>query len=135
MQGPTTNQIACNNQFFISNNQHQLITTNKAKMFNGRGPIGYTIIWLSMILMIIMIKDCDGWTAACNGSTEAECLALAEEEQEFMMDTEEHKRILAVAKKPAGVIGYGSLDAPKPFCGSDCPGTYARCTTYNRCKK
>ncbi|KAJ0457536.1 putative rapid ALkalinization Factor [Helianthus annuus] len=105
-------------------------------MFNGRRTSTTTILSLSifMLLMMIMIKDCHGWMAACNGSTAAECRVVEDEEQEFMMDTEEHRRILAGNNNKH--LGYGSLQKGSPACGNNCGGRYdpggRKCKLYNR---
>ncbi|GJV07707.1 hypothetical protein Tco_1345363, partial [Tanacetum coccineum] len=57
---------------------------------------------------------------ACNGSPAAECLQL-EEEEEFMMDSEEHRRILS----GTGRLILASLDPQNPACGrTGCGGGY-----------
>ncbi|XP_076953926.1 protein RALF-like 19 [Bidens hawaiensis] len=89
-------------------------------MFNGRASTT-TILSLSIIMLMIIIKDCHGWTAACNGSTAAECQLLVDEDQEFMMDTEEHRRILA---GNGGHITYEALQKNNPACGKNCAGRY-----------
>ncbi|KAL8234086.1 hypothetical protein R6Q59_020186 [Mikania micrantha] len=104
-------------------------------MFNGRTNTT-TVLWLSitMLMMVMMIKHCDGWMAACNdGSTAAECQMLVEEDQEFMMDTEEHRRILA---GNSGHLVYGgALQKGNPACGNNCGGRYdpagRKCKLYN----
>nr|GFB63014.1 hypothetical protein [Tanacetum cinerariifolium] len=86
-----------------------------------------------------MIKDSDGSLAAsCNGSNGAECLQVfVEEEEEFMMDTEEHRRILGQTNKFKG-INYKVLTGGNPACGGKCTGAkYINprgCFTYNRCR-
>ncbi|GJW94240.1 receptor-like protein kinase FERONIA, partial [Tanacetum coccineum] len=52
----------------------------------------------------------------------AECkLVFVEEEEEFMMDTEEHRRILA-GTNGGHRIGYGALQRGNPACGNNCAG-------------
>lgn len=59
----------------------------------------------------------------CNG-TIAQCPTLADhEDQEFLMDSEDHRRILQGGSK-AGGIGYGALMKNKQACGKNCPGAY-----------
>ncbi|KAF5821850.1 hypothetical protein HanRHA438_Chr01g0020271 [Helianthus annuus] len=107
-------------------------------MFNRRTSTT-TILSLSiiMLVMMMMIKDCDGWLAACNGSTAAECLVVEVEEQEFMMDTEEHRRILGtsgphlvydpVLQRPGkGVCGINCAGRVTGGNGRTCSNTYAR---------
>lgn len=78
--------------------------------------------------------------AACNGSAMVDCSQVIEdEEQDFLMDTEEHMRIMEVAKGLP--ITYRALQRAYPGCkGKGCAGDKKRylrreCTTYNRCKK
>ncbi|MDG6100310.1 hypothetical protein EXU34_22960 [Alteromonas sp. ZYF713] len=100
-----------------------------------------TTVFLSLsliILMITMIKECDGSTAACNGSSAAECQVFVEEEQEFLMDTEEHRRILATTTSNS--ISYHTLKQDKPTCpGGDCSASkYIKggrtCKITDRCR-
>ncbi|GJU02530.1 hypothetical protein Tco_1112868 [Tanacetum coccineum] len=88
----------------------------------GTNPICFTttILTITVILMITIIKDCDGSMTACNGSTAAECLQLVsvEQEEEFMMDTEEHRRILGPA---AGFFSGVAFQQPNPACDRNCP--------------
>ncbi|GKA96481.1 rapid alkalinization factor [Tanacetum coccineum] len=85
--------------------------------------------------MIAMIQDCDGYLGTCNGSTAAECkVVFVEEEEEFMMDTEEHRRILA-RTNGGRHIGYGALQPGNPACGNNCAGRYdpggRKCKLYD----
>ncbi|KAL8234063.1 hypothetical protein R6Q59_020163 [Mikania micrantha] len=90
-------------------------------MFSGRTSTSTTIL-IMMLMMVLVIKNCDGWVAACNDSTAAECRMPVDEEQEFLMDTEEHRRILA--GYPPGRLAYKGLDAGNPACASNCGGRY-----------
>ncbi|KAK1421979.1 hypothetical protein QVD17_24786 [Tagetes erecta] len=109
-------------------------------MFNRR-PRTTSILSLSIIMLMVimmMIKECDGWTAACNGSTAAECQVMVDEEEEFMMDTEEHRRMLA--GNGGRHLTYDGLDKGNAACGNNCGGKYApasgrTCKTYDRCKR
>ncbi|PWA56811.1 rapid ALkalinization Factor [Artemisia annua] len=111
-------------------------------MFNGRTSsvcFTTTILSLLIILMATMIKDCDGSLASCNGSNAAECQQVfVEEEEEFMMDTEEHRRILDQTKNSTTTITYDALNPGSPACQPNCAGgKYIKprgCFTYNRCK-
>nr|QBJ05437.1 rapid alkalization factor-like peptide 8 [Taraxacum kok-saghyz] len=109
-------------------------------MFNGRRtPICFTttIMFVSLLLilmMTMMIKDCEA--AACSG-TVAECMVIEGEEQEFLMDTEEHRRILATTNSNS--ISYGSLQSGSPACGDNCAGERynvndRQCKMYERCR-
>ncbi|GJY35617.1 RALF-like protein 33 [Tanacetum coccineum] len=84
--------------------------------------------------MIAMIQDCDGYPATCNGSTAAECEVFVEEEEEFMMDTEEHRRILG-RSNGGRHLGYGGLQPGNPACGNNCAGRYdpggRKCKLYD----
>ncbi|GJT49241.1 hypothetical protein Tco_0975398 [Tanacetum coccineum] len=106
----------------------------------GTSPIiRFTLIVSTTIVVLMIIKDCDGSMTACNGSTAAECLQLVsvEQEEEFMMDTEEHRRIL-VGKNDH--ISLNSLEKGKQGCrGTSCAGKYdpanRKCTLFDRsCK-
>ncbi|GJR71729.1 rapid alkalinization factor [Tanacetum coccineum] len=105
----------------------------------GTSPIiRFTLIVSTTIVVLMMIKDSDGSMTACNGSTAAECeLVHVEEEEEFMMDTEAHRRIL-VGKNDH--ISLNSLEKGKQGCrGTSCAGKYdpanRKCTLFDRsCK-
>ncbi|KAF5766153.1 hypothetical protein HanRHA438_Chr15g0724211 [Helianthus annuus] len=106
-------------------------------MFNERTSTT-AILWLSIIMLVMMmlIKDCDGWMAACNGSTAAECRVVVDEVQEFMMDTEDHRRILEGYNDH---LVYGTaLEKGKGACGNTCTGRVTgggkrqKCTLYDR---
>ncbi|KAI3500663.1 hypothetical protein L1887_36487 [Cichorium endivia] len=107
-------------------------------MLIGRKPICFTTAFLSLsiILMVMMIKDCDGWTAACNGRTTAECQVIKDEEQEFLMDTEEHRRILQETRH----LVNPALDPKNPACFNNCTGDQKynvngrQCKTYENCR-
>ncbi|KAI3500690.1 hypothetical protein L1887_36514 [Cichorium endivia] len=106
-------------------------------MINGRRAIFFTasFLLLSIILMMTMIRDCDGWMMACNGSTTAECQVIEDEEQEFFMDTEEHRRLLATAKSHPH-LSYDVLKRGVVAC-EGCAGakkryTHRGCKTYDR---
>ncbi|KAI3768502.1 hypothetical protein L2E82_19229 [Cichorium intybus] len=107
-------------------------------MLIGRKPICFTTAFLSLsiILMATMIKDCDGWTAACNGSTTAECPFIKDEEQEFLMDTEEHRRILLANRH----LVSGAQNPTTPACFKNCNGNKKynvrgrQCKTYDKCR-
>ncbi|KAI3500687.1 hypothetical protein L1887_36511 [Cichorium endivia] len=95
---------------------------------------------LSIILMMTMIKDCDGWMTPCNGT--AECYRIFEihEELEFLMDTEVNRRILGTANSEP--ITYEGLERNKPVCkGPDCGGEKynakgeRKCEPYDHCNK
>ncbi|KAL8234089.1 hypothetical protein R6Q59_020189 [Mikania micrantha] len=102
-------------------------------MFSGRTSTSTTIL-IMMLMMVVVIKNCDGGVAACNDSTAAECRMLVDEEKEFLMDTEEHRRILA--GYPPGRLAYKGLEAGNPACGSNCGGRYDpaghNCKNYDR---
>ncbi|PWA51037.1 rapid ALkalinization Factor [Artemisia annua] len=101
-------------------------------MFNGRTSSACfttTILSLLIILMVTMIKDSDGSLGSCNGSNGAKCQqVLVEEEEEFMMDTEEHR----------GTLAYNALSGGNTACGRNCGGgQYLKsrgCYTYDRCR-
>ncbi|KVH92637.1 lateral organ boundaries domain-containing protein [Cynara cardunculus var. scolymus] len=86
-----------------------------------------------------MVTDCDGLrgssTAACNGSSLVECRVFEEEAQEFLMDTEEHRRILATTRR----IDYSALQRGYTYCGGNCAGKYnvrgRPCRTYDYCRR
>lgn len=72
-----------------------------------------------------MTNHCDSWDQyadQCNG-TVAECRMLVEEDEEFLMDTEEHRRILAQAN-PKKKLSLDGLDKYNPACGNACTGLY-----------
>ncbi|PWA51035.1 rapid ALkalinization Factor [Artemisia annua] len=102
----------------------------------GTSPICFTttILAITVILMITMIKDCDCSMTACNGSTTADCqLVSVEEEEEFMMDSEEHRRILEAGKDH---LSLASLDPHNPACAPNCGGKLVnagkrKCTLYD----
>ncbi|KAJ0450506.1 putative rapid ALkalinization Factor [Helianthus annuus] len=80
------------------------------------------ILLLSIILM--MINHCEGslssskrYADMCNG-TMALCPTLVEEAEEFLMDNEEHRRILADTNK----ISYDALKKSEPACAKNCQG-------------
>ncbi|MFS8017112.1 putative rapid ALkalinization Factor [Helianthus anomalus] len=80
------------------------------------------ILLLSIILM--MINQCEGslssskrYADMCNG-TMAECPTLVEEAEEFLMDNEEHRRILV----DTNTISYDGLKRNNPACGKNCQG-------------
>ncbi|KAI3500685.1 hypothetical protein L1887_36509 [Cichorium endivia] len=111
-------------------------------VITGRSPVCFTtaILSLSIILMMTMINDCDGWMTPCNGSIEAECIQIFEihEELEFLMDTEVNRRILGTANsKP---IVYKGLQPGNPACsGKNCGGKKynangRKCKPYEHCK-
>ncbi|KAL7604646.1 hypothetical protein Lser_V15G20312 [Lactuca serriola] len=111
-------------------------------LINRRNPVFFTsaLLSLSIILTMTIIRNCDGSMAACNGSAMVDCSQVIEdEEQDFLMDTEEHMRIMEVAKGLP--ITYRALQRAYPGCeGKGCAGDKKRylrreCTTYNRCKK
>ena len=108
-------------------------------MFSGKtNPmcVATTVLSLAVILMITMIQDCDGYLAACNGSTAAECQVFVEEEEEFMMDTEEHMQILETINGGDPVTS-AALNRNNPACKNNCPGRYTGggrgCTFEQRC--
>ncbi|KAI3768494.1 hypothetical protein L2E82_19219 [Cichorium intybus] len=87
--------------------------------------------------MMTTIRDCNGSLEACVGSTAAECLVVEDEEQEFLMDTEEHRRILATTNSNS--ISYGGLQQGNPACGDNCAGEKydvngRKCKTYDQCR-
>ncbi|KAL8234064.1 hypothetical protein R6Q59_020164 [Mikania micrantha] len=103
-------------------------------MYNGRISTTASVrLSIMMLMMVMMIKHCDGWMAACNDSTTTDCPLLANEEQEFLMDTEEHRRILA---GNSNHLSYDSLEAGNPACGNNCGGRYdpagRQCKNYDR---
>ncbi|KAI3669945.1 hypothetical protein L6452_41453 [Arctium lappa] len=109
-------------------------------MANGRSPNRFTTIVLSLsIILTIMIpmKECDRLrlSSSCNGSSLAECQMFAEEEQEFLMATEEHRRILATTTRR---LTYVSLERRNTACSKNCVGKYnvkgRPCRLYQRCK-
>ncbi|CAH1418271.1 unnamed protein product [Lactuca virosa] len=86
-------------------------------IINRRNPVFFTsaLLLLSIILTMTIIRNCDGSMAACNGSTMADCSQVIEdEEQEFLMDTEEHMRTMEAAKGPS--IAYIALQPGNPSC-------------------
>ncbi|KAF5791926.1 hypothetical protein HanRHA438_Chr09g0412151 [Helianthus annuus] len=113
-------------------------------MLNGRS-FSNTILSLSFILMITIIKDTHGSTEACNYGTTAECPVFNEEEQEFLLDTQEHRLVLETTysdglNSNGGSNGkritYKSLNRGKPVaCGSTgCSGKRVN-DVARRCKK
>ncbi|KAL7607036.1 hypothetical protein Lser_V15G20359 [Lactuca serriola] len=109
-------------------------------MFKGRNPIRFTITILSisvLLMMTMIIQDCDGSMVTCKGNTAAECLVIEDEEQEFLMDTEEHRRILQTTNSNS--ITYGGLQRGNPACGDNCAGekydvSGRKCRTYEQCR-
>ncbi|KAJ0457541.1 hypothetical protein HanRHA438_Chr15g0724301 [Helianthus annuus] len=83
-----------------------------------------TIFSLS-IIMLMMIKDCDGWMAPRNSSCgPSECRVFEDDDLEFMMDIEVYRRILSPGggSKPDIHI---SLKKNTPACfNKDCSGAY-----------
>ncbi|KAF5754925.1 putative rapid ALkalinization Factor [Helianthus annuus] len=84
-------------------------------------------IFILSIIMMMMINNCHGslsnhYANQCNG-TITECHPLVEESEEFLMDTEEHRRLLV----EQNVISLGALMADSnPFCSgkNNCAGLY-----------
>ncbi|MFS7947946.1 hypothetical protein Hanom_Chr06g00554151 [Helianthus anomalus] len=81
-----------------------------------------TIFSLS-IIMLMMIKDCDGWMAPRNSSCgAAECRVFEDDDLEFMMDVEVYRRILS----PTGGSQHPttqSQNGGSAACGqNDCSG-------------
>ncbi|XP_022011263.1 protein RALF-like 32 [Helianthus annuus] len=92
------------------------------------------ILLLSVILM--MMNHCEGslsssrkYADECNG-TMAECPTLVEEDEELLMDTEEHRRILAETKK----ITFEALQSGNAACDGNCEGLY-NAKKNNQCLK
>ncbi|KAJ0454661.1 hypothetical protein HanIR_Chr15g0742651 [Helianthus annuus] len=88
-----------------------------------------TCVILLLSIIFMMMKHCEGslsssrkYADECNG-TMAECPTLVEEDEEFLMDTEEHRRILAGYRKPTPKLTYHA-QKPNPVCGKKCPGAY-----------
>ncbi|KAI3503224.1 hypothetical protein L1887_31663 [Cichorium endivia] len=90
-------------------------------------------------IILILINHCDGspslwdqYANQCNG-TIGECPMLVEENEEFLMDTEELARI--VAKKRV----LQSQDRNNPACDKKCQGAYNAgnrpCTNGNYCSR
>ncbi|KAI3699679.1 hypothetical protein L2E82_44110 [Cichorium intybus] len=88
-------------------------------------------------IILILINHCDGspslwgqYANQCNG-TIGECPLLVEENEEFLMDTEELARI--AAKKRVLL----SQDRKNPGCDKKCQGAYNAgnrpCTNANYC--
>ncbi|KAI3503223.1 hypothetical protein L1887_31662 [Cichorium endivia] len=86
------------------------------------------------------INHCDAspssYVDKCNGSV-AGCPTLLEEDDEFLMDTEEHRRILAETKK----MTLAGLDRNSPACGTHCQGDsnydagHRQCGKTNYCQR
>ncbi|KAI3665811.1 hypothetical protein L6452_44446 [Arctium lappa] len=103
-----------------------------------------TILLLSSLIVATMINRCNGFLASsnpfadwCNGTMGAECLtSLVEDDEEFLMDTEEHRRILQGGNN---YISYNGLQSQKPFCNKNgCAGNklYSpgrKCTMEHGC--
>ncbi|KAJ0692503.1 putative rapid ALkalinization Factor [Helianthus annuus] len=80
------------------------------------------VIWLLSVILMMM-NHCEGslsssrkYADECNG-TMAECPTLVEEDEEFLMDTEEHRRILA--KTNTLHIVNGALKKNNPACAQN----------------
>ncbi|MFS8017116.1 hypothetical protein Hanom_Chr15g01376541 [Helianthus anomalus] len=80
----------------------------------SRNTILTCVILLLSIITLIMINHCEGslssskrYADMCNG-TIAECPTLVEEAEEFLMDNEEHRRILDGTNPPH--LSYDSLE-------------------------
>ncbi|KAK1421976.1 hypothetical protein QVD17_24783 [Tagetes erecta] len=104
-------------------------------MFNIQTRTTSIILSIIMLMVImLMIKECDGWTKACNGSTTEECQVMVDEEEEFMMDTEEHRRMLAGNGDHLAYVGV--LQPGNSACGNNCGGRFdpagRKCKLYDR---
>ncbi|KAI3503225.1 hypothetical protein L1887_31664 [Cichorium endivia] len=78
----------------------------------------------------MIINQCDGFSTQCNGNT-TECPSLMADDEEFLMDTEEHRRLLG----QQNTITYPALQKPSICSGSNCAGLYnvkkdRGCTNY-----
>ncbi|KAK1423361.1 hypothetical protein QVD17_18660 [Tagetes erecta] len=103
----------------------------------------FTCVILLLSIIIIMINHCEGsllsssskkYVDECN-DTMAECSTMVEEDEEFLMDSEDHRRILAETR----TITYEGLDQTNPACGGNCEGSYnvqhRQCLTTYRCQR
>ncbi|KAI3665812.1 hypothetical protein L6452_44447 [Arctium lappa] len=110
----------------------------------------HILLLSSIILIMMMINHCHGFPSSsfnykyapdhCNG-TLAECpTSLLEEEdsgEEFLMDTEEHRRILQGQKR---YISNDGLQRAPVGCGNYCAGFrfknvgHRKCTTEFHCE-
>lgn len=104
------------------------------------------ILLLSSIIVTMMIHHCNGFLVSsnsfsddqCNGTMGAGCpTLLLEEDEEFLMDTEEHRRIL----QGQNTLSYNGLQPQQPFCKTNgCSGRKLynagrTCTLANGCAK
>ncbi|KAI3768495.1 hypothetical protein L2E82_19220 [Cichorium intybus] len=102
-------------------------------MFNRRSPICVITSFLSLLsitLVMTIIRGSDGSMAVCNSSTMAECQVFEDEEQEFMMDTEEHKRMLATAQSD-NLVYNKALIPPNLACHGNDNGCVGLKIKYN----
>lgn len=78
------------------------------------------VFFTCLIFLPSIINLCEGFAISqCNGTMD-ECSTLMEEDEEFLMDTEEHRRILTGNTN----IIYKSLQKP-PICDpKHCEGLY-----------
>ncbi|MFS8017117.1 hypothetical protein Hanom_Chr15g01376551 [Helianthus anomalus] len=79
-----------------------------------------TCVIFLVSVILIKINHCEGSLLSskrcadmCNG-TVAKCPTLVEDDEEFLMDTEEHRWILG--GKPTGHLSYGGLKNTKTAC-------------------
>ncbi|KAK1423362.1 hypothetical protein QVD17_18661 [Tagetes erecta] len=115
------------------------LDTMKMATHASRNTI-FNLFTCVILLLSIMINHCEGsllsskkYANECNG-TMAECPTLVDEDDEFLMDNEDHRRILAATR----TISYDSLKT-NPACGGNCGGLYnvqnKQCLTTYRCKR
>ncbi|KAL7609530.1 hypothetical protein Lser_V15G12917 [Lactuca serriola] len=103
--------------------------------------ICFTFLIFLPSIILLSINHCDASTSSwdqyadqCNG-TVGECPMLVKDDEEFLMDTEEHRRILAQTVKRT----LASQNRGNPACGNKCQGAYnvgnRPCTKGNYCDR
>ncbi|KAF5763733.1 putative rapid ALkalinization Factor [Helianthus annuus] len=121
--------------FIVHKSQHYFHQQTNTNFFQKMATHGsrntilinfLTCVILLLSIIFMMMNHCEGslsssrkYADECNG-TMAECPMLVEEDEEFLMDTEEHRRILA----ETNTISYDSLQSANAACGGNCEGLY-----------
>lgn len=98
--------------------------------FGSRNTNYTCVIMILVLIMMMMINNCLGsfsppnydFANPCNG-TNAECDSLVENYEELLMDTEEHRRVLA--QKPYISLNALKADNTPQACSGNCQGRYA----------
>ncbi|GFY84858.1 hypothetical protein Acr_03g0016390 [Actinidia rufa] len=101
------------------------------------GPYLFFFYSSALVLLILLRTDAAPANSSCGGGDDDEC--VAEEFDEFLMESEVSRRILA-SNQPH--LAYGALEKGKA-CNAmiygDCVGKANRdnrpCTLYTRCKR